>query len=108
MTAMPEERRERLLITTIGLSILIVVLAVGYLAYQTLPQANGTDDRSLPATASAPQTVGDERSSETSPGGSRVAAPAGQDGTAQGTEPDTTVDRSTAQDPGSDPSRKEG
>lgn len=52
MTAMPQERNERTLITVIGLSILLVVLIVGYLAYQTIsPVEDATEQETTGETS---------------------------------------------------------
>jgi len=114
MTAMPQERKEHVLVTVIGLSILLVVLVFGYLAYQTLPEANGEAGKtSLPATASAPPTTVDPSSSATtrSQSGSDAAPQSGPDDSeaqTSGGEPSAAVDRSKPGD--ADPAQpdKEG
>jgi len=47
------ERKERLLIRLIGAAILIIVLAIAYLTYRTLP-ATEADPTVLPTSVSAP------------------------------------------------------
>ena len=53
MNGLAPERKERLLIRLIGAAILLIVLAIAYLTYRTLP-APDPDATVLPASTSAP------------------------------------------------------
>ena len=57
MSSLPPERKERLLIRLIGAAILLIVLAIAYLTYRTLP-ASEPDPTILPASSAAPADPG--------------------------------------------------
>ena len=58
MNGLPPERRERMMIRLIGAAILLIVLAIAYLTYRSLP-ASDPDPTTLPASTSAPADAGD-------------------------------------------------
>jgi hypothetical protein len=57
MNGLPPERKERLLIRLIGAAILLIVLAIAYLTYRSLP-ASDPDPTVHPASTSAPADTG--------------------------------------------------
>ena len=102
MKAMSSDREDRWLITVIGAAVLLIVLAVAYLAYQAAPSEGArAESTALPESRSAP-----EPQPEAAAGGTQDSAPA-DDGSAQ----PSTVDSSTpnpTQPPAEPKPEKEG
>jgi len=68
MTAMAQERKETLLIAVIGAALLLVVLAIAYLVYQTLPAEDArAGSTALPEIRSAQPTTADPSMPQSSP-----------------------------------------